>query len=69
MARLIYSGFTSLDGYVADENGNFDWAELDEKVHTHINDRERRVGSWHTPDADQQRDQLHSSRACGIRGS
>ena len=46
MARLIYSGFTSLDGYVADENGNFDWAELDEEVHTHINDRERRVGTY-----------------------
>ena len=32
MAKLIYSGFTSLDGFVADENGNFDWAELDGEV-------------------------------------
>ena len=30
MAKLIYAAFTSLDGYVADETGNFDWAELDE---------------------------------------
>jgi dihydrofolate reductase len=29
MAELIYAAFTSLDGYVADETGNFDWAELD----------------------------------------
>lgn len=28
--QLIYSAFTSLDGYVADETGNFDWAELGE---------------------------------------
>jgi hypothetical protein len=27
MAKLIYSAFTSLDGYVADETGNFDWAK------------------------------------------
>ena len=46
MAKLIYSAFTSLDGYVADENGNFHWAELDGEVHAHINDRERRVGTY-----------------------
>jgi dihydrofolate reductase len=46
MAKLIYSGFTSLDGYVADETGNFDWAELDEEVHDYINNRERRVGTY-----------------------
>jgi hypothetical protein len=27
MAKLIYSAITSLDGFVADEKGNFDWAE------------------------------------------
>ena len=32
MARLIYSAFTSLDGCVADESGNVDWAELSEEV-------------------------------------
>jgi len=31
--RLIYSVITSLDGYVADEQGNFDWAMPDEAVH------------------------------------
>jgi hypothetical protein len=41
MAKLIYAAFTSLDGYVADETGNFDWAELDEEVHAFINSRER----------------------------
>jgi hypothetical protein len=30
MARLIYSAITSLDGYIADEDGNLDWAEPDE---------------------------------------
>jgi hypothetical protein len=34
MAKLIYSTITSLDGYVADEDGNFDWAAPDEEVHT-----------------------------------
>ena len=46
MARLIYSAGMSLDGYVADETGNFDWAELGEEVHAFINNRERRVGTY-----------------------
>jgi len=46
MARLIYSAITSLDGYVADEDGNFDWAEPDEEVHTFVNDLERQVGTY-----------------------
>src|SRR5215472_7078992 len=37
---------TSLDGYVADEKGNFDWAEPDEEVHRFVNDRERSVGTY-----------------------
>jgi dihydrofolate reductase len=45
MAKLIYSVITSLDGYVADENGNFDWAKPDEEVHTFVNDLERPVGT------------------------
>ena len=44
MARLIYSAITSLDGYVADTKGNFDWAAPDEEVHTFVNDLERQVG-------------------------
>jgi dihydrofolate reductase len=46
MARLTYSAITSLDGYVADENGNFDWAEPDEEVHTFINALQRPVGTY-----------------------
>src|ERR1700693_1367508 len=45
MAFLIYSAITSLDGYVADEHGNFDWAEPDEEVHAFVNDLERRAGT------------------------
>jgi dihydrofolate reductase len=46
MAKLIYSAITSLDGYVADEDGNFDWAEPDQEVHTFVNDLERPVGTY-----------------------
>jgi dihydrofolate reductase len=45
MAKLLYSAITSLDGYVADENGNFDWAAPDEEVHAFVNDLERQVGT------------------------
>jgi dihydrofolate reductase len=46
MARLIYSAITSLDGYVADEDGTFDWAAPDEEVHLFVNDLERPVGTY-----------------------
>jgi dihydrofolate reductase len=46
MAELIYSAITSLDGYVADENGNFDWAAPDEEVHRFVNDLERPIGTY-----------------------
>jgi dihydrofolate reductase len=46
MAKLIYSAITSLDGYVAGEDGNFDWAEPDEGVHTFVNDLERPIGTY-----------------------
>jgi dihydrofolate reductase len=46
MATLIYSAITSLDGYVADEHGNFDWAAPDEEVHSFVNDLERSVGTY-----------------------
>jgi dihydrofolate reductase len=45
MARLIYSALTSLDGYVADEDGNFDWARPSEEVHVFVNELERPVGT------------------------
>jgi dihydrofolate reductase len=66
MAKLIYSAITSLDGYIADEEGNFDWAAPDEEVHSFVNDLERPVGTylygrrmyevmraWETMDSDQ----------------
>src|SRR5712691_392360 len=46
MAKLIYSAITSLDGYVAEEDGNFDWAVPDEEVHAFVNDLERPVGTY-----------------------
>jgi dihydrofolate reductase len=46
MARLIYAAIMSLDGYVADEDGKFDWAEPDEEVHTFVNDLLRPVGTY-----------------------
>jgi len=46
VVKLIYSAITSLDGYVADERGGFDWAAPDEEVHTFVNDLERRVGTY-----------------------
>jgi len=46
VAKLIYSAITSLDGYVADEDGKFDWAEPDEEVHRFVNDLERPVGTY-----------------------
>jgi hypothetical protein len=46
MGRLIYSAITSLDGYVADEDGNFAWSKPDEEVHTFVNDLERPIGTY-----------------------
>ena len=46
MAKLIYSAIMSLDGYVEDEDGNFDWAVPDEEVHAFVNDLERPIGTY-----------------------
>jgi dihydrofolate reductase len=46
MARLIYSAIASLDGYVADEDGRFDWAAPDDEVHAFVNDQERPIGTY-----------------------
>jgi hypothetical protein len=51
VAKLIYSAITSLDGYVADEDGKFDWAAPDEEVHTFVNDVERPVSSTYWTNA------------------
>jgi dihydrofolate reductase len=45
MGRLIYTALASLDGYIADAGGNFDWAEPDAEVHAFVNDLERPVGT------------------------
>jgi dihydrofolate reductase len=45
MAKLIYTALTSLDLFVADETGNFDWAAPDEEVHTFVNDLVRPIGT------------------------
>ena len=45
MAKLIYSAISSLDGYIEDRDGNFDWAMPDEEVHTFANNLERGAGT------------------------
>jgi dihydrofolate reductase len=46
VGRLIYTAITSLDGYVADESGKFDWAAPDAEVHEFVNEQERSVGAY-----------------------
>lgn len=46
MAKLIYSAIASLDGYVEDADGAFEWAAPDEEVHAFVNDGERGVGTY-----------------------
>ena len=46
MAKLIYSGIMSLDGYVADDDGTFDWSAPDPEVHEFVNDLERPIGTY-----------------------
>jgi len=65
MAKLIYATNTSLDGYIEDEDGSFDWSEPVEEEHAFINDLLRSVAThlygrrlyevmsvWESPDAD-----------------
>ncbi|MFI5935335.1 dihydrofolate reductase family protein [Actinoplanes sp. NPDC051494] len=46
MGDLICTGITSLDGYIADENGAFDWSVPDEEVHRAVNDLEKGIGTY-----------------------
>jgi dihydrofolate reductase len=46
MGRLIYSAISSLDGYVEDHDGNFEWASPDEELHRFVNDLERPVRTY-----------------------
>lgn len=45
MAKLFYTAITSLDGYIADTEGNFDWSMPDAEVHAFVNDLERGIGT------------------------
>ena len=46
MAKLIYSAITSLDGYVADQDGGFDWCTPDAEVMAFLNEVERPIGTY-----------------------
>ena len=46
MARLIYSAIASLDGYVEDTAGAFDWSAPDDEVLAFVNDLERPIGTY-----------------------
>ena len=46
MAKLIYAAIASLDGYIEDEEGSFDWAAPDEEVHAFANELERPIGTY-----------------------
>src|SRR4051794_36916954 len=46
MAKLIYSAIGSLDGYVEDASGNFQWAAPDDEVHAFVNELERPLGTY-----------------------
>ncbi|WP_024793232.1 dihydrofolate reductase family protein [Tomitella biformata] len=45
MAKLIYTGICSIDGYIADPLGEFNWSAPTPQVHAFINDLERPVGA------------------------
>ena len=46
MAKLIFSAIASLDGYIEDEAGTFDWAAPDNEVLSFLNDLERPIGTY-----------------------
>ena len=45
MADLVYGTIASLDGYIADERGDFDWSMPDPEVHAFLNDLEQRTAT------------------------
>ncbi len=45
MGKLIYAANISLDGFLEDETGAFDWSEPDEDVHAFWNEHERHIGT------------------------
>lgn len=45
MSKLIYAAIMSLDGFIEDEEGGFDWAMPDAEVHAFFNDLEATIGT------------------------
>ncbi len=45
MAKLVYTAITSLDGYIEDTHGRFDWAVPDAEVHAFVNQLEQPIGT------------------------
>jgi dihydrofolate reductase len=45
VARLIYNAIASLDGFIEDAEGKFDWAAPDEEVHAFVNELQRPIGT------------------------
>jgi dihydrofolate reductase len=71
MSKLVFAALTSLDGYMADEDGRFDWAMPDLEEHAFVNDLQRPIGlhlygrrmyevlvAWETMDTEGEPDQL-----------
>ena len=46
MGKLIYAAIASVDGFVEDEEGRFDWSTPDDEVHAFVNDLERPIGTY-----------------------
>lgn len=46
MGQLIYSMIVSLDGYVSDQQGRFDWGMPDEEVLAAVNNDMETVGTY-----------------------
>ena len=46
MGRLVFTAICSLDGYVVDADGSFDWAAPDAEVHAHVNDGAASIGTY-----------------------
>lgn len=46
LGNLIYSMITSLDGFVSDPKGNFEWGAPDEETHEFINQQAKSIGTY-----------------------
>jgi dihydrofolate reductase len=46
MGKLICTEITSLDGYINDEDGKWDWSAPDAEVHRFVNELERPIGTY-----------------------